>query len=58
MFTVQFGGYTIHRDTLRQCQMVLAQARREYLDGDIDAWFYADCPIGNAYKKWVRTRNA
>ena len=56
MFNVDFGGYHVTRETLRQAQMVLAQARREMRDGDVDAWFYAGCPVGRAYKKWADGR--
>lgn len=56
MFTVAFCGYTIHRQTLRQAQMVLAQASRERSGGDIDAWYYADCPVGRGYAKWIKSR--
>lgn len=49
---VTFGGYTIHCDTLRKGQMILAQAKREMRDGDVDRWYYAGCPTGKAYAKW------
>lgn len=53
--TVNFYGYTVHADTLRKGQMILAQAEREHAHGDIDAWYHAGCPIGRAYSKWVCT---
>ena len=56
--TVNFYGYSVPVDTMRKGQMVLARARREREDGDIDAWFCAGCPVGRAYRKWVDTRNA
>ena len=52
--TVTFYGYTIQVDTLRKGQMILAQARREKEDGDVDRWYYAGCPIGRAYSKWSK----
>lgn len=52
MISVKFGGYSVQRDTLRQAQMVLAQAEREMADGDVDRWYYAGCPIGNGYRAW------
>ena len=51
--TVQFYGYTVQVDTLRKGQMILAQTKREKDDGDIDKWYYAGCPVGRAYKKWI-----
>lgn len=51
--TVKFYGYTIYIDSLRKGQMVLAQAKREVADGDIDKWVHAGCPVGRAYKKWI-----
>jgi len=54
--TVTFYGYTTHTDKLRKAQMILAQAWREAKDGDIDAWYYAGCPIGRGYAKWMATR--
>lgn len=50
-----FYGYTVYARSMRAAQMILSQARREKLDGDIDAWFYAGCPIGRGYAKWVST---
>jgi hypothetical protein len=52
MIQVQFYGYNTTADTLRKSQMILAQAERKKNDGDIDAWFYAGCPVGKAYSKW------
>jgi hypothetical protein len=56
MITVTFYGYTTNTDTRRKAQMIEAQARRENASGDIDAWFYAGCPIGRGYAKWKATR--
>lgn len=50
---VHFYGYCVQADTLRKAQMILARARRERADGDIDAWVNAGCPIGRAYAKWA-----
>ena len=50
----QYHGYSGSCDSVRQGQMIVAQAKREADDGDIDAWFFAGCPIGNGYKKWRR----
>lgn len=54
MIKVTFGGYTIHVETPRKSQLILAQAEREIKSGDIDAWYYAGCPLGRAYRKWAR----
>ena len=56
MITVNFYGYTTHTDTMRKAQMIEAQAIREAESGDIDAWFYAGCPIGRGYAKWEAER--
>jgi hypothetical protein len=58
VITVQFSGYTVYRDTMRQAQMVLSQAARlRVVDLDLLAeWFYAGCPIGRGYAKWFRSR--
>ena len=53
---VTFGGYTVYCDTLRKGQMILAQAKREMRDGDVDKWYYAGCPVGRAYAKWIERR--
>lgn len=53
MLTITFYGYQTQAATLRKAQMIEAQARRERRDGDIDAWFYAGCPVGRAYAKWA-----
>ena len=53
---VHFGGYTIPVKSMRQGQMILAQAKREFQDGDIDAWYYANCPIGRGYGKWRKSQ--
>ncbi len=50
---VTFHGYTVMASSMRVAQMVLAQAERELKDGDIDNWFYARCPIGNAHRAWA-----
>lgn len=47
-----FYGYSLAAKSLRQAQMILAQARREKDSGDIDAWFRAGCPVGRGYQKW------
>jgi len=54
MITVTFYGYTTRTDTLRKAQIIESQARREAADlnGDIDAWYYAGCPIERGYAKW------
>jgi hypothetical protein len=52
MILVQFGEYVVYRYKLRQAQMVLAQAKREIANGDVDSWYYAGCPIGNGYAAW------
>lgn len=54
---VSFYGYTKYVKSLRQGQLILAQAKREAANGDIDAWFHAGCPIGPAYKKWATKKN-
>lgn len=56
MIQVHFYGYATTADTLRKSQMILAQAEREKDGGNIDAWFYAGCPIGRAYHKWIAAR--
>jgi hypothetical protein len=56
MCYVNFYGYQVQRDTLRKSQMVLAQANRELDSGNIDAWFFAGCPIGRGYAKWKAAR--
>ena len=50
---VHFYGYTVTATTLRKAQMIAAQAKREKADGDLDAWFYAGCPVARAYAKWA-----
>ena len=50
---VEFYGYHVTAKSLRQARMILAQAKREKENGDIDAWFHAGCPIGRGYHKWA-----
>lgn len=45
---VSFYGYEVTRETLEEAQAVLAKAEDMREDGDdIDAWFYAGCPVEN-----------